>query len=71
VPIALAGGGVNPAAGQPPQMGSPTSHRLVLKISEDRYHGNAKYVVKVDGAPWGESVRPTRLIAPDDTTSFG
>ncbi|MFL6047171.1 MAG: carbohydrate-binding domain-containing protein [Propionibacteriaceae bacterium] len=53
VPIALAGGGVSPATGQPPQMGSPTSHRLVLKISEDRYRGNAKYVVKVDGTRVG------------------
>jgi parallel beta-helix repeat protein len=54
MPIALASGDAHPASGtQQPQTPQPASHRLVLKISEDRYRGHAKYLVRVDGSRAG------------------
>nr|WP_256476476.1 carbohydrate-binding domain-containing protein [Siccirubricoccus soli] len=46
-----------PGSGAAPQAGSTTigdgSHALVLKVSQDRYQGDAQYTISVDGVQQG------------------
>ena len=54
----------------PPDPGTVTSHTLTLLLSEDRYRGDAQFIVKVDGQGVGTRGTVTASHAAGDEQAF-